>query len=289
MRLIFCSLLALATPLAPLAATTPAAIENAAWAGLLAADRGFAEAAKGRDVVTALSAMFDADAVLVAGGAATLIRGQATIRERLASRPENLVSQVDWLPVGGGISADGTQGYTYGALTVRPKDGAPVNQKYLAYWIKRPKGWRVFAYKRAPRREAGALATAPLVQGSGKRDDDAAATLAASEKAFSDEAQRIGLRAAFQKWGRPDSVNIGAADAIAVGAEAIGNGVAGPEPGSPVTWAADHVLVAPSGDMGLSYGLLHLKSPPEGQPATIPFLTVWARPKPGDPWRYVAE
>jgi hypothetical protein len=49
------------------------------------------------------------------------------------------------------------------------------------------------------------------------------------------------------------------------------------------------VLVAPSGDMGLSYGLLHAKSPPAGRPATIPFLTVWARPKPGDPWRYVAE
>jgi hypothetical protein len=41
--------------------------------------------------------------------------------------------------------------------------------------------------------------------------------------------------------------------------------------------------------MGLTYGLLHVKNPPAGQPATIPFFTVWARPNPGDPWRYVAE
>jgi ketosteroid isomerase-like protein len=280
-RLFLCAALAIAAP----AQAAPTEAYNA----LIAADRAFSDAAKGKDAVTGLSAMFDDQAVLVSGGAAGLIRGPAAIRERLAARPENLTASVEWQPVGGGISADGTQGFTYGGLTLRPENGAPIAQKYLAYWIKRPEGWRVFAYKRAGRRETTPLAAAPPVIGTGARTDDAKATLVAAEKAFSDEAQVIGLRAAFRKWGRPDSVNIGAADAIAVGADAIGLGVAGPEPGSPVTWAADEVLVAPSGDMGLSYGLLHAKSPPAGRPATIPFLTVWARPKPGDPWRYVAE
>jgi ketosteroid isomerase-like protein len=288
-RLILCAALAAAVPLAPTLAASAATAQSAAWTDLLAADRAYSQGAKGKDAVAGLSAMFDGEAVMVSGGAAGLIRGPAAIRERLAARPENLTAEVEWQPVGGGISADGTQGYTYGGLTLRPKDGPSVAQKYLAYWIKRPEGWRVFAYKRAGRRETGPLAAAPPVIGTGARSDDAKATLIAAEKAFSDEAQVIGLRAAFRKWGRPDSVNIGAADPIAVGADVIGLGVAGPEPGSPVTWAADEVLVAPSGDMGLSYGLLHAKSPPEGQPATIPFLTVWARPKPGDPWRYVAE
>jgi ketosteroid isomerase-like protein len=281
-RLFLCAALAIVAAPAQAAPTE-------AYHALIAADRAFSDAAKGKDAVTGLSAMFDGQAVLVSGGAAGLIRGPAAIRERLAARPENLTASVEWQPVGGGISADGTQGFTYGGLTLRPENGAPIAQKYLAYWIKRPEGWRVFAYKRAGRRETGPLAAAPPVIGTGARSDDAKATLTAAEKTFSDEAQVIGLRAAFRKWGRPDSVNIGAADAIAVGADAIGLGVAGPEPGSPVTWAADEVLVAPSGDMGLSYGLLHAKSPPKGQPATIPFLTVWARPKPGDPWRYVAE
>lgn len=287
-QLMIYALAALAIPHAA-AAAQPALVAQSAYQDLLAADRAWSNAAQGRNLVDGISAMLDTDAVLVSGGSPTLIRGSKAIRERLATRPENLTAQAEWQPVGGGISADGTQGFTYGGLTLRPKDGAPVTQKYLAYWVKRPEGWRVFAYKRAGQREKVPLAAAPPVLGSGSRADDAAATLSAAEKAFSDEAQTIGLRAAFQKWGRPDSVNIGGADAIAIGAEAIGIGVAGPEPGSPVTWAADEVLVAPSGDMGLSYGLLHAKSPPEGQPASIPFLTVWARPKPGDPWRYVAE
>lgn len=256
---------------------------------LLAADRAWSGRAAATNLADGLAQMFDAEAVLVSGGVPDLVRGRDAIRARLAAKPDNLTAKVEWAPVSGGVSADGTHGYTYGALTVRPKDGAPLAQKYLAYWVKRPDGWRVFAYKRAGRREAGPLAVAPVVIGSGRRTDDARATLAASEKAFSDEAQQIGLHAAFIKWGRAESVNIGAADAVAVGAEAIGKGVAGPESGSPVTWAADQLIVAPSGDMGLTYGLLHARNPPAGQPATIPFFTVWARPKPGDPWRYVAE
>lgn len=272
-----------------LAAAAPAPASSAAYQQLLAADRGWAARAATTNLADGLAQMFDADAVLVSGGLPDLVRGRDAIRARLAARPENLASKVEWTPVSGGVSADGTHGYTYGALTVRPEGGAPVAQKYLAYWVKRSEGWRVFAYKRAGRREIGPLAVAPVVIGTGRRADDARSTLAASEKAFSDEAQQIGLRAAFTKWGRAESVNIGAADAVAVGSEAIGTGVAGPDPGSPVTWAADQLIVAPSGDMGMTYGLLHAKAPPPGQPATIPFFTVWARPRPGDPWRYVAE
>ncbi|HEV2569806.1 hypothetical protein [Sphingomonas sp.] len=279
-------------PFALAAIVMPAALQAAParLEPLLAADRAWSDAARERNLVDGVAAMFDRNAVLVTGGVADLVRGPEAIRARLAARPENAKSKVEWRPVGGGISADGTHGFTYGALTVRPEGAAPIAQKYLAYWIKRPEGWRVLAYKRLGRRETGELKVAPAIIGTARRTgDDALATLKQSEKAFSDEAQTIGLRAAFAKWGRPDSVNIGADDAVAVGSAAIGNGVAGPEPGSPVSWAADEAVVAPSGDMGLTYGLLHAKNPPAGQPATIPFFTVWARPKPGDPWRYVAE
>lgn len=281
---------AVLVPTAPSLAAQPRVEATASLQELLAADRAWSVASKDRNLIDALVAMFDRDGVLISGGSPTLIKGPDAIRARLAARPENATSTAEWSPIGGGISADGSQGFTYGSFTVRPRNGAPVAQKYLAYWVKRPEGWRVFAMKRAGRTGTDALKSAPNVIGTGaRRPDDAAATLKASEKAFSDEAQVVGLRVAFKKWGRADSMNLGGEDTIAIGAEAIGNGVAGPEPGSPLTWAADEVLVAPSGDMGLSYGLLHAKSPPESQPATIPFITIWARPKPGDPWRYVAE
>jgi ketosteroid isomerase-like protein len=289
-HLLFCAL-ALAAPLVPAAAKpVPAATAQAAYQALLAADRGWSEKAAGKDLVSAIAAMMDQNAVMVSGGAAELIRGPDAIRARLAAKAENLTSAVEWAPVGGGISADGTHGFTYGAMTVRPKDGAPQSLKYLAYWVKRPGGWRVAGYKRLGMREAVALTPAgPVVGWGAKRGDDAGATLKASEGAFSDEAQKIGLRAAFQKWGRADSVNLSSPDGIAIGAQAIGELVGPPEPVSSVTWAADEVLVAPSGDMGLSYGLLHINQPKEGGPAVVPFFTVWARPAPGDPWRYVAE
>lgn len=267
----------------------PACASTAAYQELLAADRAWSAKAASANLPDGLAAMFDEQAVMVSGGLPDFVRGPSAIRARLAAKPETLTSKVSWSPVGGGISADGTHGYSYGSLTVRPAQGAPVEQKYLSYWVKRPDGWRVLAYKRAGRRETGPLKAAPPVIGEGRRTDAAGATMSASEKAFSDEAQGIGLRAAFKKWGRPESMNLGAEDAIAIGSEAIGNGVAGPETTSPVTWAADEHVVAPSGDMGLTWGMLHFANPPEGAPARIPFFTVWARPKPGDPWRYVAE
>ena len=279
---IFCAL-AVAAP------AVPAAAAEADYVGLLAADRAFSDAGQGKALPDALGAMFAPDAVMVGGGP-DLARGPDSIRARLGAKPANLTATVAWSPVGGGVSADGSHGFTYGAMTVHPKDGAPQPLKYLAYWVRRPEGWRVFGYKRIAAKEGVALTPASPVIGRGaKRGDDAAATLKASEGAFSDEAQKIGLRAAFQKWGRADSVNIGAADSIAVGAKAIGEGVSGPEPTSSVTWGADEVLVAPSGDMGLSYGLLHLNQPQPGGPAAVPFFTIWARPGPGEPWRYVAE
>ncbi|MBS0505127.1 MAG: hypothetical protein JSS55_15285 [Proteobacteria bacterium] len=286
--LLFCAL-ALSVPAVPAVAARPAVAAQAAYTQLLDADRGFSNAGKGKPLPEAIGAMFDRDAVLVAG-APDLVRGSEAIRAKLAAKPGNATATVEWSPVGGGISADRTHGFTYGAMTVRPKDGAAQPLKYLAYWVKRPEGWRVFGYKRIGAKEGVALTPGgPVIGWGAKRGDDAGATLKASESAFSDEAQKIGLRAAFQKWGRPDSVNLGAAESIAVGAQAIGEGVAGPEPVSSVTWAADEVMVAPSGDLGLSYGLLHLNQPQEGRPSTIPFFTIWARPSPRDPWRYVAE
>ncbi|MFD1610489.1 hypothetical protein ACFSCW_01585 [Sphingomonas tabacisoli] len=289
-HLLFCAL-ALAVPAAPaLARPSPAAAAQSAYLDLIAADRGWSEQARGKDLVSALAAMMDKDAVLVSGGAPDLIRGAEAIRARLAAKPENATSAVEWTPLGGGISADGTHGFTYGAMTVRPKDGAPQPLKYLAYWVKRPEGWRVFGYKRLGMKEGLSLAPGnPILAWGGKRDGDAGATLKASEGAFSAEAQKIGLRAAFQKWGRPDSINLGTGEGITIGARAIGEGVGPAEPVSSVTWAADEVMVAPSGDMGLSYGLLHVNNPKPDGPRTIPFFTIWARPAPGDPWRYVAE
>src|SRR5437868_6900611 len=59
---------------------------------------------------------------------------------------------VSWRAVQGGVSADGTQGFTYGYLTVTAGDPARRERKYLAYWVRRPEGWRVAAWRQVPLR-----------------------------------------------------------------------------------------------------------------------------------------
>jgi hypothetical protein len=49
------------------------------------------------------------------------------------------------------------------------------------------------------------------------------------------------------------------------------------------------VIVASSGDLGVTIGMIHPNTPRAGQPANFPFFTIWRRANPTAPWRYVAE
>lgn len=265
---------------APAAAASRADLDR-----LLAADRAAGAAAAQADMLTALGAIFDEDVVLVAGRHPSYARGKAQALARLAENPDNQGARIGWAPVGGGIATRGDQGYSYGRMTVTPAGKPAVTLKYLAYWVKAPKGWRIAALSRRPEASPVPLVAAPPVIGTARHADAAAAGLKAAEQAFSDTAQTIGLRAAFARYGRAEAINIGAAPAIAIGPKQISEGVAGPEPTSPVTWNADDVRVSKAGDMGLSFGRIRLK----GKPDTVGFFTVWARPGAGDEWRYVAE
>jgi hypothetical protein len=115
------------------------------------------------------------------------------------------------------------------------------------------------------------------------------------EIAFSREAQSIGLGPAFAKYGSADAVNMGGPNepGFVVGAEAIGRMIdrdSGSGP-SAVSWGPDKVIVASSGDLGVSIGVIRLNAPPKDpkQPSAFPFFTVWRRANPTAPWRYIAE
>ena len=97
-------------------------------------------------------------------------------------------------------------------------------------------------------------------------------SLEQAEKAFSDEAQTIGIGPAFAKHGSADAVNMGGPNmaAFIVGSEAIGKnvGAGGPVNESRVTWAADYaVLVASSGDFGATMGMIKRKGRSSGRRA----------------------
>lgn len=267
---------------------------------LLDADRTFSSAGAERSVMESLSAMFDDNVMLPAG--ASFANGKAKAIEALKSNPSNITGRVTWAPVRGGLSADGTHGFTLGYMTMTAADGKAQPWKYLSYWVKGPEGWRVVAYRRRPRPE-GMITTAmmepslPATMIPPSTDTAAskafADSLAAAEKAFSDTAQRIGLGAAFAQFGRPDAVNMGGPKDIGfvLGAEAIGRSVGEgtPTDRSEVEWSADRVLVASSGDLGITFGMIRFHKPREGQPPAVPFFTIWRRDSLSSPWRYIAE
>lgn len=284
-----------AVPLAAAAAAPPtAATPQAAIDALFAADRAFAAAGAELEPAAALSAMFD-EAVVMPLPTGGFARGKAAATAALAASPTNAGGRTSWAPAGGGLSADGQHGFTYGFMTIRPVGQPERPAKYLAYWIKRPAGWRVAAFKRfgwppgepttpLPAPSLPARLAAPPGDAAGHR-----ASVMVAEQAFSDEAQVIGLGPAFAKHGRADAVNMGGGPGFTVGAANIGREI-GSGPARRVVWSADDALAAASGDLGVTWGRIRpVGAAPEGAPAEIPFFTIWRRDSPAAPWRYIAE
>jgi ketosteroid isomerase-like protein len=268
---------------------------------LLAADRAFSASSSRTDLVNGLTAMF-ADDVVIPSPPGLFVEGKPAVVAMLRANPDNARSRTEWTPVRGGVSADRQQGFTVGFMTLRRPDDTMLRLKYLAYWVKHAEGWRVAAYKRARAGDAApplALMEPALPMQLVPPSTDAAAiarhrdSLDHAERAFSDAAQTIGLGAAFARFGSADAVNLGGASdpGLVVGAENIAGLVAAGQPssGSTLSWAPDKVIVASSGDLGVTIGTIHPNSPIAGQPASFPFFTIWRRADPSGHWRYIAE
>jgi hypothetical protein len=199
---------------------------------LLATDRAYAAASAKTDLVAGVSAMFASDvAMSIPGGRFSGSAAEAAAALRAV--PDNARSRAEWTPVRGGISADGLQGYTWGYMTIVKPDNTTTPGKYLSYWVKRPEGWRVVAYRRRLR-PAGEVSLAPVAPSLPRAGFHRRTTQRSSRPIarvsmrpsvrFSDSAKVIGLGVAFVSLRRPDAVNMGGANdaGFVVGAEAIG-------------------------------------------------------------------
>lgn len=278
---------------------TPQAVVDS----LLSADRAFATDARQQTPADIITAML-AEMAIAPQPNGTFARGRAAVQAALAANPDDTSGRLEWFPARGGVSADGQHGFTVGYMTLHRPDGTQAPLKYLAYWVRERAGWRIAIYRRS-RSAEGQVPRESLPPAVPPRlmapvFDAAAiarhrASLIAAEQAFSDEAQTIGIGPAFAKHGSADAMNMGGpkSPTFLVGADAIGShvGAGGPVNASPVTWAADFdAIVASSGDLGATMGFIRPKAPPAaGQPAAIPFVTIWRRANVTDPWRYVAE
>jgi ketosteroid isomerase-like protein len=280
----------------------PSSPADVAYA-LLAADRAYATAARALPFRDALSSMFT-DGVIMPAPPTRVLVGKAAVLEAFATSPDT-AARVHWTPIRAGVSADGDHGFTIGFMVATRPDGSRAHAKYLAYWVRDRGQWRVAAWRRRPVNADVALDSAPLPpvlptrREAPTRDADVVArhrrSLMAAEQGFSDEAQRIGVGAAFARFGDPDAVNVGLPTdgGFVMGPVAIARAVSGGQPldaPATITWRADTALVASSGDLGITFGVIRPKTPPPGQSAAgASFFTIWRRTSPAAPWRYVAE
>ncbi len=104
----------------PTARLTPQAVVDE----LLAADRRFSAASAQTDLVDGLSAMFAPDVAMPVPGNGFAV-GTAEVVAALRANPENATSRAEWMPVRGGVSADGLQGYTWGYMTCASPTARP--------------------------------------------------------------------------------------------------------------------------------------------------------------------
>src|SRR3546814_6125560 len=80
--------------------------------------------------------MLDADAVTPVPGKG-IVEGRDTVTAVLRSSLLARGDKIGWTPIRGGVSADGTHGFTFGYLTLEGGDPRVTAQKYLSYWLKR--------------------------------------------------------------------------------------------------------------------------------------------------------
>ena len=264
---------------------------------LLATDRAHAKKALTLNVVDAIGGMIDDNVTMSAARA--FRSGRSDALAQLRSVPENLTGHLEWSPVRVGISADGQHGFTYGFMTLVRADSTRVPLKYLAYWIKRADGWKVAVYKRA-RRPEGDVSTS-MREPSTPSKSIAATTdasvmarhareLGQAERAFSTLAGKIGLGPAFTQNAAPDAMNMGGGQSpdFLYGPQAIGAGVGAGESGpSTLTWGPDTVLVASSGDLGVTIGHINAPASATTPAQRFPFFTIWK--KVGGVWKFVVE
>ena len=163
---------------------------------LLAADRAYAKAAEGTDLISAITGMMSDSVTLVALG--NLYHGIPKVREALNTNAANAESKYSWSPLYGEVSADGKTGFTLGFASWKKSDNTETLGKYVAYWTKGASGWKVLVYKRVVR-AAGEVSMAEeagpkLVASAGKfTSADSvrfAAELDKAERDFSDACRK---------------------------------------------------------------------------------------------------
>ena len=278
----------------------PAPLRSPARDSLLAADAARGDAATRQGLATAAAAWLDTDVVYLRAGAPILYGRPATLATAFAVAAER--ASYEWRPLGGGVSRDGRDGYTYGiALAALPNaDGSPAVRvdRYLGFWRRgREGGWKIVAYAEVGGAPLASGVSAPtpelpptLTLPRGRRFE-AVRQVRAADSAFALAADLQGTGIAFASFVAPQGVVFSGSE-IVIGTDAVRALYDEQQrAGGTLNWRPVYADAAESGDLGMTVGESVFTG--RGANGTVvqrfgKYLTIWKK-QPGGAWRFVVD
>jgi ketosteroid isomerase-like protein len=255
------------------------ALSSQAAASLLEADRAAAKRSEECGFACGLGSALGEGAYYLHNGM-PVIHGAAAARAFLQAQDTLLSHRVQWQPLDGRVSADGTFGITWGVTTVALRGGPVRFGRYITAWQRDAGGWRIAAHLQTALNTAAqvhrpegwvppalpalpsALAVAPFIE---------------ADRSFAAQGGREGAAAAFAAWAAPDAVVFGPSELVR-GPSAIGEYFTGPP--SQWTWGPVGAGGSADGTLGFTVGEATIRQNlPDGREATIrsKYLTIWAK------------
>lgn len=244
-----------------------------------------------------LLAMFGENVVYLRAGAPA-VYGLDGTRALFAANPAPLGESVSWLPLGGGVSDDLHDGYTFGVAAHRAANGhEPLHfERYIAYWergVASP--WRIVAYAEIAGPAAGEVAlttaqTTPPILNWPKPRAEAAQSVRAADSLFSDVAYRLGLAVAFSGAVAPAGVVFGSPQLV-VGPDAVREFYTAQGTATSLSWHPVYAAAAASRDLGFTIGeYVATGLGPSGAAVQRfgKYLTVWKLQHDGT-WKFLVD
>ena len=250
-------------------------------------------------VTSVVPALFAPQGFLLAPGPIAA-RGPASVARTLERDSLNATSRLRVRTVGGDVSRDGNDGFTYGYFDTFRANGDSVIGWYHAYWRRDGDEWKMLALVRRRRpagemsapREVSSMHDARCIEP--PRSADTVAFLKeimAADLAFSDLAA-TNVGAAFGAYAADDAAKSGKEAAYVYGKAAITQ-LYDPPPPNGLKWQPELGTSSRGGDFGFTVGsagsrVVDPSAPPQNPATAGHYFTIWRRDANGK-WRYVID
>jgi ketosteroid isomerase-like protein len=257
---------------------------------LLAADRAAGTRSAACGFACGIGSVLAGNAYYLHNGM-PIIQGGEAVRSFLLAQDTLLSQRVQWEPLEGRVSADGTFGITWGLTAVALRGGPVRFGRYVSAWRREGNAWRVAAHVQTALNAVGEAhrpsgwappSLDPL------RTAERPSPFLEADRAFAAQGVRDGAAAAFAAWAAPDGVVFGPTELVR-GPAAIREYFSGPP--SQWEWGPVGAGGAVDGSLGFTVGEATIRRTlPGGGEATTrsKYLTAWVR-LPDGAIRYIVD